>query len=146
MHELNVVLPREIEKAVDQGDLRENSEYKAALDRQQFVRARLDYLSRRLSELSELDRDAIPDDRVGYGSRVKVEDLEDGTTETFTLAYGDLIDVEEDEISMESPIGKALLGATEGDEVRVSVPVGTLHYRVVELTTIHDIAAGDGRS
>jgi len=139
LHELNVTLPAEIEKAVAQGDLRENSEYSAALERQQFVQARLDYISRRLSELSELDMDTIPDDRVGFGSRVRVRDLVDEAEEIFTLAFGDFIDFDNAEISMASPIGKALLGGREGEEVTVSTPSGQIHYEIIEVTTIHEL-------
>lgn len=139
MHELNVTLPKEIEKAVAQGDLRENSEYKAALERQQFVQARLDYISRRLSELAELDLETIPEDRVGFGSRVRVRDVGDDSVETFTLAFGDFIDFEKDEISMESPIGRALLGSVEGEEVTVVTPRGEVRYEIVEVTTLHEI-------
>src|SRR5687768_13361185 len=73
-HELNVILPNEIRKAVELGDLRENSEYKAALERQQFVQARLGQLHQRLSKLSSIDMSQIPPDKVGLGSRVVVED------------------------------------------------------------------------
>lgn len=139
MHELTVTLPQEIEKAVAQGDLRENSEYKAALERQQFVQARLDYISRRLSELAELNLDTIPEDRVGFGSRVRVRDVGDDSVETFTLAFGDMIDFEKDEISMESPIGRALLGTVEGDEVTVVTPRGEIRYEVMDVTTLHEI-------
>lgn len=139
LHELNVELPREIEKAVGHGDLSENSEYEAARERQQFVQARLDYISRRLSELAELDLDTIPEDRVGFGSRVKVLDLDDESEEVYTLAMGDFIDFDSGEISMESPIGKALLGGREGDEVTVVTPRGELRYEILELTTLHDI-------
>src|SRR5437868_11403536 len=72
-HELNVVLPQEIRKAVELGDLRENSEYKAALERQQFVQARLGQLRQRLSKLSQIDVSQIPSDRAGLGSKVVVE-------------------------------------------------------------------------
>jgi transcription elongation factor GreA len=139
MHELTVTLPQEIEKAVAQGDLRENSEYKAALERQQFVQARLDYISRRLSELAELNLETIPEDRVGFGSRVRVRDVGDDSVETFTLAFGDMIDFEKDEISMESPIGRALLGTVEGDEVTVVTPRGEIRYEVMDVTTLHEI-------
>ena len=74
-HELNVVLPAEIRKAVELGDLRENSEYKAALERQQFVQARLGQLRQRLSKLAQIDMTQIPTDKVGLGSRVVVEAL-----------------------------------------------------------------------
>ncbi len=144
-HELNVTLPGEIEKAVAQGDLSENSEYTAALERQQFVRARLDHISRRLSELSDLDVNLIPTDRVGFGSVVDVLDLDDETVERYTIAVGDLINLENGEISMASPIGKALLGREAGHEVEVTLPTGKLRYRIIEFVTLHDLTDGDGR-
>ena len=140
LHELNVTLPAEIEKAVALGDLRENSEYSAALERQQLVRARLDYISRRLSEISEIDLDEIPADRVGFGSKVEVLDLDDEVTETYTLAFGDVINLENSEISMASPIGKALLGKSDGEEAEVTLPGGRVRYRILSLATIHDLA------
>ena len=81
-HELNVILPNEIRKAVELGDLRENSEYKAALERQQFVQARLGQLTQRLSKLSSIDQSQIPADKVGLGSTVIVEDERSGSRET----------------------------------------------------------------
>src|SRR5512146_3090377 len=69
-HELNVVLPQEIRKAVELGDLKENSEYKAALERQQFVQARLGQLTQRVTKLANIDVAQIAADRVGLGSRV----------------------------------------------------------------------------
>jgi transcription elongation factor GreA len=140
-HELNVILPREIEKAVALGDLRENSEYSAALERQQLVRARLTYISRRLSEISEIDLEQIPQDRVGFGSKVEVLDLDDDVTETYTVAFGDVINLENSEISMASPIGKALLGKAAGEEAEVTLPGGRVRYRIVSLSTLHELAA-----
>ena len=67
-HELQVTLPKAIQKAVEHGDLRENSEYKSALERQQFVQARLNHLTRRYGELSKIDLSDVPTDRVGFGS------------------------------------------------------------------------------
>jgi transcription elongation factor GreA len=144
LHELNIVLPREIEKAVAQGDLSENSEYTAALERQQFVRARLDHISRRLSEISDIDLDTIPEDRIGFGSRVEVIDLDDESVEQYTLAFGDYIDFEKSEISMASPIGRALLGKGSGDEVDVPLPNGRLRYRVLSFETLHEGLDGAG--
>src|SRR6059058_1571538 len=87
-HELNVVLPQEIRKAVELGDLRENSEYKAALERQQFVQARLGQLRQRLSKLSQIDVSQIPADKVGLGSHVVVQDEKTGERETYSLVFG----------------------------------------------------------
>lgn len=138
LHELNVILPREIEKAVAQGDLRENSEYTAALERQGFVRARLDYLVRRMSQLGEIDIEHVPEDRVGFGSRVSVRDTADDEIEEFSLTLGDNLDFDANEISMESPIGKALLGKRVGDTVSVRLPAGAREFEVVELRTLHE--------
>lgn len=137
LHELNVTLPDDIERAVAQGDLRENSEYTAALERQQFVRAKLNHISRRLSEISEVDLDSIPEDRIGFGSKIQVRDLDDGETEEYMLAFGDMIDLEKAEISMASPIGKALLGHRTGDVVEISLPGGLLRYEVISFLTLH---------
>lgn len=139
-HELNNELPEEIEKAVAQGDISENSEFEAARDRQQLVQAKLRQIARRLSELKELDEQEIPEDRVGFGSLVTVRDTDDGTEEEFKLAFGDDIDFENSEISMESPIGQALLGKEVGEEVSVRLPNGRVSYEIVELTTLPQMA------
>jgi transcription elongation factor GreA len=89
-YELNVTLPTEIRKAVEHGDLRENSEYKAALERQQFVQARLGHLRSRLSKLSSIDTSQIPPDKVGLGSRVVVEDEKTREREEYHLVFGDV--------------------------------------------------------
>jgi len=142
LHELTVVLPNEIETAVAQGDLSENAEYTAALERQQFVRARLDHIARRLGEISDIDLEQVPEDRIGFGSRVEVVDLDDDTVERYTLAFGDYLDIEKAEISMASPIGKALLGKGDGDEVDISLPNGRIRYRILTFETLHDLAEG----
>lgn len=109
-HELNIILPAEIRKAVEHGDLRENSEYKAALERQQFVQARLGQLRQRLSKLSSIDVSQIPSDKVGLGSAVTVQDENTGDRETYNLVFGDAMEFEDGHVSMSSPIGLALVG------------------------------------
>jgi transcription elongation factor GreA len=136
-HELNVTLPGEIRKAVELGDLRENSEYKAALERQQFVQARLGQLRQRLSKLSQIDMTQIPTDRVGLGSKVVVEDQGTKGTEVYHLVFGDSIDFEEGHVSMASPIGRALLGKGVGDVAILKLPAMTRQLKVLEVTTIH---------
>jgi transcription elongation factor GreA len=137
-HELNVTLPNEIRKAVELGDLRENSEYKAALERQQFVRARLGQLRERLSKLSSIDLTQIPADRVGLGSRVVLEDQKTGARETRHLVFGDALDFDESQVTMSSPIGRALLGKTVGEVAFLKLPTMVRQLKVVELRTIHD--------
>src|SRR3954452_15371981 len=101
--ELNVTLPGEIRRAVEMGDLRENSEYKAALERQQFVRARLSQLRERLSKLSSIDVEQISHDSVGLGSRVVVKDEKTGLVESYDLVFGDALEFEEGQVTMSSP-------------------------------------------
>ena len=137
-HELNVTLPNEIRKAVELGDLRENSEYKAALERQQFVRARLGQLRQRLSKLSQIDIAQIPSDRVGLGSRVVVEDEQTKGTETYSLVFGDAVELEDGQCSMSSPIGKALVGKGLGETAVLKLPAQTRRLKILELHTIHD--------
>ena len=142
--ELNVELPDRIRKAVELGDLRENSEYKSALERQQFVQARIGHLAWRMSELSRIDVNDIPPDRVGFGSTVRVLDAATNEETTFTIVAGDYIDLEAGHISLESPIGRGLLGARLGDDVRVDLPAGERRFRVVELQTLPQQLDEDG--
>ena len=137
-YELNVTLPHEIRKAVELGDLRENSEYKAALERQQFVQARLGQLTQRLSKLSSIDESQIATDAVGLGSHVVVEDQETKERETYHMIFGDAEDFDEGQVTMSSPIGRALLGKKVGEVTLLKLPAFTRKMKVVELTTIHD--------
>jgi len=138
-HELNVTLPNEIRKAVELGDLRENSEYKAALERQQFVRARLGQLRERLSKLASIDLTQIPADRVGLGSRVVLEDQKTGARETRHLVFGDALEFDESQVTMASPIGRALLGKAVGEVAFLKLPTMVRQLKVVELKTIHEV-------
>ena len=141
-HELNVTLPNEIRRAVEMGDLRENSEYKAALERQQLVQARLGQLHERLSKLSSIDITQIPSDKVGLGSRVVVQDQATKAVETFHLVFGDSVEFQEGHVSMSSPIGRALVGKGVGDIVLLKLPASTRKLKITELQTIHAAPAG----
>ena len=143
--ELNVVLPQRIEEAVGLGDLKENAEYKAALERQQFVQVRINHLQSRMSELSKIDVSAMPYDRVGFGSKVKVLEAGLGEEREFTIVAGDFIDLEKGHISLESPIGRGLLGARVDEEVSVELPIGPRTFRVLELVTLpQQVGVGTG--
>jgi transcription elongation factor GreA len=141
--ELNVTLPSEIRRAVEMGDLRENSEYKAALERQQFVRARLSQLRERLSKLSSIDLTQIPTDCVGLGSKVTVTDQKSGLVETYDLVFGDALEFEEGQVTMSSPIGRALLGKKVGETAYLKLPAMVRQLKVTELQTIHDQKSDD---
>jgi len=138
-YELNVTLPKAIATAVALGDLRENSEYKAALERQQLVQARLGQLHQRLQQLSQLSGTSAPTDRVGLGSRVTVIDIETEETETFQLVLAELMDIDAGHISLGSPLGVALKDRKVGDEVTLKLPTMIRRLRVVELLTVHEL-------
>lgn len=137
-HELSVVLPREIRRAVEMGDLRENSEYKAALERQQLVQARLGQLRQRLSKLSSIDISQIPADKVGLGSQVVVKDEATGEKESYSLVFGDSVEFEDGHVSMSSPIGLSLVGRAVGDTTILKLPAKTRKLKILELKTIHE--------
>jgi transcription elongation factor GreA len=136
--ELTVDLPREIKTAVAMGDLRENAEYHAALDRQRFVKARIGQLRLRLSELGMMNMDKIPKDRIGLGSAVVLLDLETDVEVTYELVIPEMADLEKGLVSASSPIGRGLLGKKDGDQVTIEVPSGKKRFEVLELRTIHD--------
>ena len=142
-YELNITLPFEIRRAVEMGDLRENSEYKAALERQQLVQARLGQLTMRLSKLSQIDITQIPNDKVGLGSRIVVVDQESKERETYHLVFGDSIEFEDGHVTMSSPIGRVMLNKSKGDLVLLKLPERVRKLKIVELITIHDAAADD---
>jgi len=145
-HELNVILPDQISKAVELGDLRENSEYKSALERQSFVQVRIEHLTLRMSELSKIDVEAMPLDRVGFGSRVTIRD-ESGDESTFTLVAGDFMDLDGGQVSLASPIGRGLLGARQGQDVTIQLPVGQRSFHVKAILTLPEqlgMARDDG--
>jgi transcription elongation factor GreA len=137
-YELAVELPREIKKAVEYGDLRENAEYKAALDRQQMVQAQVGSLRKRINELDSIDLSKIPTDKVAYGSIVDLYDPDKDEEITYRLVTPEESDPSGGMISTVSPIGKSLMGKEEGDEVRVQTPAGVRNFEIVRLKTLHD--------
>jgi transcription elongation factor GreA len=141
-YELKVTLPREIQKAREHGDLRENAEYKAAKERQSYLQARLGQLHRRLAALSMVNLDRIPRDKVGLGSTVHVRDTSTGEALVYELVTAEEADPSQGRISPSSPIGKSLIGHEDGDTVEVKVPSGTREYEITRLVTIHDQDGG----
>lgn len=136
--ELHFKLPKEIQKAREFGDLRENAEYKAALERQSIVQARIAQIRQRLSEVQSIDVSKIPTDRVAYGSTVVLFDLEKEEKVTYRLVTSEESDPEKGHISTVSPIGQALMGREEGDEVKVKTPTGFRNFEISRLRTIHE--------
>jgi len=139
-HELKIQLPKEIQKAREHGDLRENAEYKAAKERQSFLQARIGQLQTRLAALSMVNLDKIPKDRVGLGSTVTLRETATGNQIVYDLVTPEEADPTQGRISPSSPIGRSLLNHEEGDVVEVRVPSGMKEYEITRLVTIHDQA------
>jgi transcription elongation factor GreA len=136
--ELHFKLPKEIQKAREFGDLRENAEYKAALERQSIVQARMRQILMRLDEVKSIDLTKIPTDRAAYGSTVVLYDLDKEEKVTYRLVTSEESDPDNGMISTVSPIGQALMGKEEGDEVKVKTPSGWRNFEISRLTTIHE--------
>ncbi len=136
--ELNYELPKEIATARAHGDLSENAEYKYAKERQHLVGMRLQQLRKRLASLSLVNLAKIPRDRIGYGSRVTLLDLNSNDEVNYQLVTAEESDVSQGLISTTSPIGQALLGKQAGEAVNVRTPAGAREFEVVRLLTIYD--------
>ena len=136
--ELKTELPREIKRARELGDLRENAEYQAAKERQRLVESRISLLQKRVSEIQLMNLEKIPRDKVGFGSTVTLRE-ETGQTVVYQLVMPEDANVDEGLISTASPIGRALLNKEEGDAVLVRTPNGAeRRFEVTKLVTIHD--------
>jgi transcription elongation factor GreA len=131
-------LPKEIKKALAMGDLRENAEYHAALERQSFVKAKIGHVKKRLSEIAMIKLDSLPRDRVGLGSIVVLYDLGEEKEVRYELVFADDSDFSRGLISVTSPIGKGLVGRRVGDAVSIQVPSGVKRFEIVSLQTVHD--------
>jgi transcription elongation factor GreA len=136
--ELRVHLPKEIKRALEFGDLRENSEYRAALDRQNVVKARIVELRQRISEISSIDLKRIPIGKASYGTTLVLYDAERDEEVTYRLVTPEESDPQKGLISTISPVGKSLMGKEEGDEVLVRTPAGARNFEIRQLTTLHD--------
>ncbi len=142
--ELRVHLPKEIKRALEYGDLRENAEYRAALDRQQFLQARIGQLRQRLSEVASIDVSKVPLDKAAYGSTLVLYDAEREEEVTYRLVTPEESDPPAGLISTTSPVGKSLMGKEEGDEAVVSTPAGSRRFEIRRLRTLHDEAKDKG--
>ena len=123
-----------LQRAREFGDLSENAEYAAAKERLMFLEQRINRLEETLSRARLLEHENIPDDKVYIGATVELHDLKSDAPLTYTLVAPEEADFEEGKISTVSPIGQGLLGHTEGEEVEIAVPAGTLHYRIVKIS------------
>jgi transcription elongation factor GreA len=137
-YELSHKLPKELEEARAHGDLSENAEYEAAKARQELVQIRISQIGGRIRELSMYTIASIPQGVAAYGSRVTVEDLEEEEELVYHLVFPEEAEVAEGRISLGSPLGRALLNRSAGDEIEVHTPKGKRRYQIVDLITIHE--------
>ena len=136
--ELREELPKALKTAAALGDLSENADYQAARERQDFVRVRLGQLKQRLADLSLINFDKIPRDRISLGSKVVLLDVDKNEEVTYKLVTSEDANVVEGLISTTSPIGRSLLNKREGDTVEVKIPSGTRTFEILSFTTMYD--------
>jgi len=134
--ELTQELPKEIKRARELGDLRENAEYHAAKERQRFVEARVSMLRHRVSEIQLMNLERIPKDKAGFGSRLKIR--ENGREFEYELVMPEDADPDRGLVSIASPIGRAFVGKEEGDDVTAPTPSGVRNFTIISLATLHD--------
>src|SRR5215510_8488918 len=144
-YELAHELPKELKKAIALGDLSENAEYHMAKQRQEFVKARLRQLGRRLADLSLINMSNIPKDKVGLGSTVKVYDNDKGEEIEYKLVTSEESDVAAGKISTTSPIGRALLNKKVGTPANSSPRTASAEWRYwARLTWARAVGKGCG--
>ena len=122
-----------IKEAREEGDLRENAGYDAARERQGMAEARIKYIESRLGLYQVIDLDKLDGDRAIFGATVTVEDVDSGERKEYTLLGPDEANPSRGSISFLSPVGQALLGKEEGDEVTVDIPRGRVTYEIVSI-------------
>lgn len=135
--ELEVDIPKALKIATDMGDLSENAEYKAAKERQMFLESRISQLQKRIGDITSIDINRIPKDRSGLGSTLLLKHIDSGEEKEFFLVFPEEVEPDIGKLSMASPVGRALAGKMEGDEVEVPVEGERQNFEVIQLKTIH---------
>ena len=121
---------QDIADAREHGDLRENAEYTAAKERQQFLDARISEIERKLGEAQVIEVGSGTSDTVVFGTTVRLTDVESEDAKTYTLVGQEEADVKHGSISVQSPLGRALIGHRVGDVVQVHRPAGMIEYEI----------------
>lgn len=145
-YELTVQVPKALQEAAAQGDLSENAEYESARARQDFLRARVRQLEERVREIAMYDFSSIPRDMVAYGSRVTLEDMNSGQEIEYQVVFPEEVDPAASHVSLNSPVGQALLRKEVGDEIEVITPQGKRTFQIMKLQTLHDLTGNNGIS
>lgn len=123
-----------IAEARAQGDLSENAEYDAAKEEQGHLEARIAQLEQTVSDARIVDESQIDDSKAYILSTVRVKNLTNNMEQSFTLVAAQEADLSQGKISVSSPIGKGFLGKSKGDEVEVTVPAGTVKFKILEIS------------
>lgn len=136
--ELKVEIPKALKTAMEHGDLSENAEFKSAKERQMFLETRLSQLQQRISDVMSLDINRIPKDRSGLGSTLFLKDLNTEKEIQYHLVFPEEVNPDDGKISTASPVGRALLGKQEGDEITIPLPGQQKEFEVLKIITIHE--------
>lgn len=136
-YEFKIDLPKKIAQARSYGDLKENADYHAARERQGFVKARIAQLNSQLSQLNNINLSQIEENKVGFGSKVTILDLDSNEKFEFTFVHPNEVSPSEGKISANSPIGAALNNRCAGDEIEANIPAGKKRFFIEKLVTLH---------
>jgi len=123
-----------IKEAREEGDLRENAGYDAARERQGMLEARINFIESRMPRFNIIDLNTVGGDQVIFGATVEIEDVDTGNVKKYTLLGPDEAEPSKGTISILSPVGQALLGKYEGDEIVVDAPRGKINYEIISIT------------
>lgn len=124
---------RSIETAREHGDLSENAEYKAAKEEQSLIAGRLEYLEDRISRANVIDPSKLSGDRVVFGAKVSLENLDTEEETIYRIVGDDEANIEVGTISISSPIARGLIGKEVGDQVTVVTPAGPRKFEIVDV-------------
>ncbi len=136
--ELTQKIPQELSRAAAFGDLSDNAEYEAVKNRQKFVEARLAQIQDRLRSLAALDLEALPRDRVAFGSIVHLRDLNSHEIKIYRIVTAEEVGKIPGQITASSPVGKAINGKKVGEEIELNLPAGIKNLKIEKIITIHD--------
>jgi transcription elongation factor GreA len=123
-----------IAEARAHGDLSENAEYHAAKERQSFIEGRINELQDKLARANVIDPSKINHDKVAFGARVTVLDLETDKEQVFNIVGTEEADATNGKISLSSPVGRALMGKKVGDVAEIKAPSRTIEYEITDIT------------
>jgi transcription elongation factor GreA len=122
-----------IRLAREEGDLRENGGYHAARERQGMMEARINFIESRMAKYNVIDMNTLGGEKISFGATVDLEDAESGEKKRYTLLGPDETGFCKGSVSILSPVGQALLGKCQGDEVVIIVPRGRVEYEVLNI-------------